>query len=179
MFDKRVHPNTKTMLDAWCRMTASPSEVATGPQASHFPEMLARLFVLQQIGGCWEFRSCGEDLPELLGRDLSEHSFTDLWSGTDTDMVVAALDAILDGNVPGLIRARGETMTGQRISLEIPLAPIVTKNGRGGRILGLYQTLGGEPMLGGRPVWRHSLTALFPPNASAGANHLRLVANRD
>ncbi|MEE9380782.1 MAG: PAS domain-containing protein [Hyphomonadaceae bacterium] len=180
MFDKKTHPNTQTMLDAWRRMATSPSEMATGPQANQYPELLTRLFVLQRTqAGHWDFRSCGEDLPGLLGRDLAEYSFTNLWTKADKAMIAATLDAIFDGDAPGLLRARGETITGKQVLLEIPLAPISTPKGRTARILGLYQTLGGEPMLGGRAIRKHTLTALFPPNIRTEDTHIRLVASND
>ena len=44
------------------------------------------------------------------------------------------------------------------------------------RLLGLYQTLGGEPMLKGRPIWRHRISMLVPPDTRTEGPQLRLVA---
>ena len=45
---------------------------------------------------------------------------------------------------------------GGNFSLVIPLARSSVETSKA-RFLGLYQTLGGTPMLKGRPIWRHPL----------------------
>ena len=49
----------------------------------------------------------------------------------------------------------------------------------GPRVLGLYQTLGGDHRLKGRPVWRHRVTAIFPPDVRESEPRVKLVASND
>ena len=78
----------------------------------------------------------------------------------------------------GLSGGRGETLAGQRVEVEITLMPLVRPGGQTDtpRLLGLYQTLGGEPMLKGRPIWRHRISMLVPPDTRIEGPQLRLVA---
>ena len=89
------------------------------------------------------------------------------------------MEAVRFDGAPGIIRGRGETLTGQRVEVEITLMPLV-RPGSGAhndtpRLLGLYQTLGGEPMLKGRPIWRHRISMLVPPDTRSEGPQLRLV----
>ena len=91
--------------------------------------------------------------------------------------MAAQLDAVRFGSAPGIVRGRGETLTGQKVELEISFAPLRSKDSGAERILGLYQMLGGEGLLAGRPIWRHSISAIYPPDSSREEPHLRLVAS--
>ena len=53
------------------------------------------------------------------------------------------------------------------------------KGQKADRLLGLYQVIGTEAALKGRPIWRHRLTALHPPVARDGQPYLKLVANNN
>ncbi len=181
MIDRSIHPNTRILLDAWRRMTASPGTHAlSGPSARDHEYLLDRIFVLEcPQDSTWRIRSAGESLPDLLGRDLANHAFLDLWTGPDRMMMASFLDAIRLEGAPGVVRGRGETMNGQQVELEITLMPlenISTPPGRA-RMLGLYQTLGGEGMLGGRAIWRHRIAMLVPPLRRNPGPALQLVAS--
>ena len=78
-----------------------------------------------------------------------------------------------------MIRGSGETLTGQRVEVEITLMPLAQSSVDGNvtRFLGLYQTLGGLPMLKGRPIWRHRLAMLVPPDTRRSEPALKLVAS--
>jgi len=180
MFEKQLHPNTRILMDAWRRMTASPDQLSIGPQASDYPGLVSRLFVIHRTGdGAWIFSVAGEAVSSLLGRELSDHDFLSLWSGHDRLIVSSMLEAIATESEPAVVRARGETLHGKRCNVEIPLAPLAGSAVRRSRILGLYQTLGGEPMLEGRHVWRHRLTDISMPDAKMSDAGLRLVASND
>ncbi len=181
MIDRSIHPNTRVLLDAWRRMNASPQTHAlSGPSARDHAHLLDRIFVLEGLPDSnWRVRSAGENLPDLLGRDLTNHSFLELWTGPDRAMMASFLDAVRLEGAPGVVRGRGETITGQRVELEITLMPLETTQGRPAhaRMLGLYQTLGGEGMLGGRPIWRHRIAMLVPPLRRNPGPALQLVAS--
>jgi hypothetical protein len=181
MQDRSLHPNTKVLMDAWQRMQSNPQHHAEeGPHTDDHADLIDSLFVLQRADeGLWTFNTAGQTIKSLVGRELVDHNFLQLWTGPDRAMVEAFVEAIRSDGAPGIMRGRGETMTGQRVEIEITLAPLanrsVTPSKR--RVLGLYQTLGGEPFLKGRPIWRHRVTMLAPPVSGMESPHLKLVAN--
>lgn len=183
MIERSIHPNTKVMIDAWKRIQANPDATdAVDPGANEHVDMLQRLFVLQMTPDHhWTFRVVASGVTALLGRDMTDHDFMTLWSGPDRQMMAAFTETVRLEGSPGVIRARGETLTGQRAELEITLMPIAAskKGAESPRMIGLYQTLGGEPMLKGRPVWRHRISMLVPPDTKQQTSHLRLVANNN
>jgi hypothetical protein len=182
MIDRSIHPNSRVLLDAWRRMNVDPGRhAAGGPDAKDHPGLIARLFVLESLPeGGWTFGSAGDGISALLGRSVEGMEFLELWSGPDRAMMAAFLEAVrLDGS-PGVMRGRGETLTGQRVEIELTFAPLTktSAKARAPRMLGLYQTLGGEAMLKGRPVWRHRISMLVPPDSRANAPALNLVSSR-
>ena len=105
-----------------------------------------------------------------------------LWTGYDKDMITAFLGSVLQYRLPGIIQASGETLNGQSIDIELSFTPIgrnMLKGQKADRLLGLYQVIGTEAALKGRPIWRHRLTALHPPVARDGQPYLKLVANNN
>ena len=181
MLDRSIHPNTRILLDAWRRMNAKPSRQDNdSPKVVDHPGLIERLFMIEHMrDDAWLFRTAGESLTGLLGRQLINHNFLNLWTGPDKTMMSAFLEAVQLDGAPGVARGRGETMTGQRVELEVSLMPLngtaTHRNDR--RLLGLYQTLGGEPLLKGRPVWRHRVSMLVPPDTRMAGPQLKLVAS--
>ena len=181
MIDNSIHPNSRIMIDAWRRMRANPSHnFAGGPRIREHPELVSNIFVIQSVpDGAWPFRTTGDQLERLLGRDLRDQDFRNLWSGPDKEMVSGLLQAIRVDGSPGLLRARGESLNSQRVDVEITLMPLVLSSPHGvqPRFLGLYQPLGGESLLKGRPVWSHRLSMIVPPEARAVKPKIRLVSS--
>ena len=183
MMEKSIHPNSRVIIDAWRRMRAHPSHnFAGGPKIREHPEIVSNIFVIQSMqDGAWPFRTTGERLERLLGRELRDHDFRDLWTGPDKEMVTALLHAIRVDGSPGFIRARGESLNAQRVDVELTLLPLVlsSRHGVQPRFLGLYQPLGGESLLKGRPVWRHRLSMIAPPDSREIKPSIRLVKSAD
>ena len=181
MHDRSIHPNTRIMLEAWKRMSVDPTlKEDRTPRANEHPDLISNIFMVQATeDGAWIFRTAGDGISELLGRTLPNHDFLNLWTGPDRSMVSGFLDAVRADGAPGVIRGRGETLTGQRVEIEITLMPLARSHGHGSstRFLGLYQTLGGVPMLKGRPIWRHRVSMLVPPDTRPAEPALKLVAN--
>jgi hypothetical protein len=176
------HPNTVTLLSAWERMNASPDEVVGGARASDHPDLLECLFVIERSEeGRWLFRNAGNQLGALLGRDLGEHDCLDFWTGHDRAMVDSLIQSVRESRKPGILHATGETLTGAQVSVELTFAPLPSPRARThhARLLGLYQILDTHPVLKGRPVWRHRVTAVYPPSLDREPAHLRLVASND
>jgi hypothetical protein len=84
---------------------------------------------------------------------------------------------------PATLRARGETIDRQRLEIEVLLAPLVGRGSVQSRILGLFQPLGGEALLRGRPLVRLMVMGLYPPLAESvqpgSGPRLRLVTSDD
>ncbi len=182
MNTKALHPNTLTLLSAWERISAAPGDKSLGPRTSQHPDIIECLFVIERRSeGVWSFRNVGERMSNLLGRDLAEHDYLNFWTGHDREMITAFLAGVHESRQPGIVRANGETLTGERIDIEMTLAPLHSSKARPGcqRLLGLYQTLHGADVLKGRPVWRHRVTAIFPPDMRAEPPRLRLVTSND
>ncbi|MEM5518383.1 PAS domain-containing protein [Henriciella sp. AS95] len=182
MLDRTLHPNSQTLLTAWQRMHAASPDGSAAPATRDHPDLVSRLFVIQDAGESdWVFRTAGDQIQSSLGRQLTDHNFLNFWAGHDRAMLELFLKSILEERLPGVVRGRGESLTGERVDLELILAPLAKPPHQdgGARILGLYQTLGGEVFLRGRPVWRHRVTALFPPDSGKPEPHLKLVASND
>ncbi len=180
MTNRATHTNTKAILRAWERLSSENPSGFGDPKVSDFPNMLGSLFVLKQAEtGVWPFVNAGNDLTRRLGRDLIEHDFLSLWRGRDVALVSAQLDAIRYSGQPGVVQAVGETLSGQCVALEIALAPLRMSGVSGDRFLGLYQLLEDDRGLAGRPVWRHSVSALYPPEVQRAEPKLRLVASNE
>lgn len=181
MTDRSIHPNTRVLLDAWRRMQANPNtHMLEGPDVRDHAALVDRIFVVEQREDrSWLVRTSGPALNALVGRNLVNRNWLDLWTGPDRTMMSAFLDAIRFDGAPGVVRGRGETLNGERVELEISLMPLSSDAGRSPRLrmLGLYQTLGDEAALAGRPVFRHRISMLVPPDTRRARPQLRLVAN--
>lgn len=181
MLDRTAHPNTRIMLEAWRRMDTAPGVLVAADGHGDEPSALVdNIFVLRDAGANnWMFRTAGASLSRYFGKQLCEESFLDLWLGPDRGMVQSVITSVLADNGPGLIRARGETLIGRQLQVEIALAPLPANAGSVRRVLGHYQPLGGEAMMGERPIWRHSVTEVRTPPKPTRRSHLTLVSSRD
>lgn len=180
MVNNTLHPNTTAMLRAWRRITASPHDVDGGPSAHEYPGLLSRLFVIEASRNNFlPFRIAGNDLTEVLGRNLIGTNFLDLWVQADKSLVSALLESILQEDRPGIIRSIGQTSLGRCAEIEIAMAPLGHTSASSNRLLCLYQTLGGENMLQKRAIWSHKIRSIHPPDPIMEASSLRLVASND
>lgn len=176
------HPNTETLISAWERMTQSPDAIESNAKATDHPDLLECLFVIERSEeGRWLFRNAGDRLGTLLGRELSSHDCLDFWTGHDRVMVKSLMDSVRESRKPGILQATGETLTGTQVNIELTLAPLPTPRPQQAqsRLLGLYQVVEPHLVLKGRPVWRHRITALYPPRIDRQPAGLRLVASND
>lgn len=180
MLDRTAHPNTHIMLEAWRRMEQAPMEGLSSPVRPGEPTALIQnIFVLREAGPeAWTFRTAGEALVNYFGKQICDENFMDLWLGADRDLARSVISAIVAESGPGLIRARGETLVGRQLHVEIALAPLPSPPGTSRRILGHYQPLGGEALASG-PLWRHIITEIRAPQRTVKRPHLRLVSSRD
>lgn len=187
MLDAGLHPNTQTLLEAWRRMDSAASPPGRhgrlSAEAQFEPDghaaLVASLFVLRRTPeGAWIFRSAGDSMTARLSRVLLDHDFLDFWSGEDRAFAKALLEAVSRLGHPGVLKARGSALNGFRLDVEIALAPLPRETGAS-RLLGLYQVLGPEGPMHGRPVSQHAITAILPPHRPPARPRLRLVASND
>jgi hypothetical protein len=181
MTDRSIHPNTRVLLDAWRRMQDNPQAHALeGPDVRDHASLVEHIFVIERREDLsWLVRTSGPALNALVGRNLVNRNWLDLWTGPDRAMMAAFLEAIRFDGAPGVVRGRGETLNGDCAELEISLMPLSPEAGRAPRhrMLGLYQTLGSEMPLAGKPVFRHRISMLVPPDTRRLGPSLRLVAS--
>lgn len=179
----KIHPNTELLLQAWQRLDDPSFQNAPSLLTRNHPDLIDALFVLERnYDGLWVFRNAGSGLEAFLGRALQAHDFVSLWTGYDKGMMSSFLSSVLQNRLPGIVQATGETLNGQAVQIEMALTPIgrhMQRADQMDRLLGLYQVLGAEENLKGRPIWRHRLTTLHPPVARDSKPNLKLVANNN
>jgi hypothetical protein len=93
-------------------------------------------------------------------------------------MMNALIDACDAAGEPGIVRVTAETVCGKQLGAEILLTPLKVDATLGDRFLGLFQSLGGETFLDGRPIRLMRLGSLHPPLAKTPKG-MRLVVVND
>jgi hypothetical protein len=170
--EETFHPDTRALL-AYGRVLAGSAEAPTPRCADR---VLDRLFVIERTkDGRWPLRSFGAELVRLFGRDLKERCFASLWLDSDRALMAALIDACAVTGEPGIARVQAET-SAALLAAEILIAPLRADPLFGERYLGLFQPLGGEAFLEGRPVLRLRIGSLHPPFAKAPRS-VRLVVD--
>jgi hypothetical protein len=175
------HPNTQKLIDTWrshregrrlpARTDLSPIDL--GP-------LLPQVFMLGQEdgpnGGDEVFRLSGGLIADLYGRDLRGSTFNALWSLHQRPLAAETLARARRAAAPVVITVDAEAAGGERIGLELCLAPLTGPDGVANRTLGLLQPISMVGRLMGQRVesliWRGAELA-----ADAGAEpRLKLVA---
>jgi hypothetical protein len=177
MEDLKAHPNTEAVLDAWRRLATGDIH-GVGATTDDYPDVVGSLFVLNRIeAGDFSFRRVGCSIDRLFGRPLADHNFLSLWSEPGRSLVSAAFASARSDRAPAIVHARGETLDGRRIDLEFALAPLVDMAGPPGRFLGLCQPMTPVAALGGRPLHRLQVVAVYPPSPTIEPA-IRIVSSR-
>lgn len=175
MGEETFHPDTRALL-AYGRALAG---AAAPPKKGGADQVLERLFVLERTAdGRMPLRTFGGDLVKLFGRDLREHDFGRFFLAPDLALLNALIDASVAANEPGIARVAAITMSGKMLGAEILLTPLKVDKSLGSRFLGLFQALGGEPFLDGKPIYRLRIGSLHPP-AAKEPKGMRLVVVND
>jgi hypothetical protein len=183
--EQTAHPDSRALIESWRALVGQDDVGASqGMPPRNVNAFVERLFLLEQMDApTWAFKVVGREIAGLTGRDLRGHDFASLWSGADRALVRALAQASLEASAPATIRARGETIERQRLEIEIVLAPMIVPRRGGARLLGLFQPLGGEALLRGRPLIRLAAMGLYPPTITGAAPGLmskfKLVASND
>ena len=175
MGEETFHPDTRALL-AYGRALAG---VAPASKKGGADQVLERLFVIERTkDGRWPARSFGAELVKMFGRDLKEHDFARLFLEPDMKLFVALIDSASAAGQPAIARVTAETTCGAKLGAEILVTPLRVEPRFGDRYLGMFQALGGEPFLDGRPIARLRIGSLHPPLAKEPKG-MRLVVVND
>lgn len=175
MGEETFHPDTRALL-AYGRALAG---AGAPPKKGGADQVLERLFVIERTkDGRLPIRTFGQDLIKVFGRDLREHDFARFFLAPDLALVNALIEACSAAGEPAIARVTAETVCGRMLGAEILLTPLKVDHALGDRFLGLFQTLGGEPFVYGRPIQLLRLGSLHPPSAKAPKG-MRLVVVND
>lgn len=173
--EETFHPDTRALL-AYGRALAG---AGAAPKKGGADQVLERLFVIERAkDGRLPIRTFGKDLVTVFGRDLKEHDFARFFLGPDLVLVNALIDACAAAGEPGIARVTAQTICGMQLGAEILLTPLKVDHALGNRFLGLFQPLGGEHFLDGRPLQLLRLGSLHPP-AAKPPKGMRLVVVND
>jgi hypothetical protein len=172
--DHTFHPDTRLLL-AYGRTLAGLPGAGRPPKAPH---VLDRLAIVERCGdGRFPLRSFGAELVALFGRDWKEQDLADLFLAPDWRLTAALFGAAAEAGEPGVARVKGETACGLTVGLEIVVLPLRIDTPIGERFLCLFQPLGGETFLEGRPLVRLRTISLHPPLAKAPSRMQVVVRN--
>lgn len=176
MGEETFHPDTRALL-AYGRALAG---AGAPPKKGGADQVLERLFVIERLPtGRWPLRTFGAELVALFGRDMKDQDFAALWLEPDVKLLGALMDASSAANEPAIARIVGDAAGGRQLGAEILLTPLRVEPRFGDRFLGLFQSLGGEAFIEGRPILRLRLGSLHPPLAKAPANVRLVYSNED
>ncbi|MGE0743042.1 MAG: PAS domain-containing protein [Hyphomonadaceae bacterium] len=176
MGEETFHPDTRALL-AYGRALAGANQ--TPPKKGGADQVLERLFVIERAkDGRLPIKTFGTELINVFGRDMREHDFARLFLPADKALMAALIDASVAAGEPAIARVRAETIDGRSLGAEILITPLKIDNTLGERLLGLFQSLGGEQFLDGRHIHRLRLGSLHPPQAKEPKG-MRLVVVND
>ncbi|MBY0565434.1 MAG: PAS domain-containing protein [Hyphomonadaceae bacterium] len=174
--EETFHPDTRALLAYGRALAGAPDGRAKKGGADH---VIERLFVIERTrDGRMPIRSFGRELVALFGRDMREHDFARFFLAPDLALVTAMIDACEDAAEPGIVRVTAHTVCGKALGAELLLAPLkVDLPLLGKRMLGMFQPLGGEPFLDGRPIQYMRVGSLHPPAAKLPPRARLVVVN--
>jgi hypothetical protein len=183
------HPHTERLIREWRERRIGgqlPARAEMSPVA--FGPLLPQLFILgRERAGAEVFRLAGGLVNDLHGRELKGVNFLQLWAAGEREKIELTLGQARLLRSPLVITAEAIAASGQSISVEITLAPMVGPTGLADRIMGLYQPTSLTARLAGEPVAQLRLVDLaivgpaerpsaMPHPAQRRGAHLRLAA---
>ena len=152
------HPNTQKLIETW---RARRSGHALPARASLSPidlgPILPQIFMLGHEDGAEVFRLCGGLIADLYGRDLRGASLASLWSPQERPLAMDALARARNAAAPVVVTVDAEAPNGERIGVELCLAPLTGPDGAANRTLGLFQPISMVGRLMGQRIVNLSL----------------------
>lgn len=173
------HSNTEKLISTWRSHRGGarlPARAALSP--IDLGPLLPQVFILGREGDGEEiFRLSGGLIADLHGRDLRGSSFYALWSKLDRPQLAAALARSRSGAAPVVITVDAHSTRGERIGVELCLAPMIGPSGEADRILGLYQPISTVARLLGAPITGFSVRSVALAADATPGPRLRLVVD--
>lgn len=175
MGEETFHPDTRALL-AYGRALAGGGAT---PKKGRADQVLDRLIVIERTkDGRLPIRTFGAELVGIFGRDLRDHDISRFFLPPDLKLMHALIDACEAAGEPGIVRVVAEDASGLQLGAEILITPLKLDADLGARFLVLFQALGGESFLDGRPIQRLGIGSLHPP-AARPPSGMRLVVVND
>jgi hypothetical protein len=172
--EETFHPDTRALL-AYGRALAG---AGAPPRKGGADQVLERLFVIERTKDArLPVRTFGRDLIQLFGRDLRDHDFAQLFLAPDARLMHALIDAAAAAGQPAIARITAESADRRKLAAEVLITPLKVDAMLGERFLGLFQALGGEPFLAGKPLLRLRVGSLHPPEAKEPKGVRLVVSN--
>ena len=174
MGEDTFHPDTRALL-AYGRALAG---AGAPPRTGGADQVLERLFVIdRRRDGRLPVRSFGAELVALFGADLRDHDLARFFLAPDLALLNALIEACATAAQPGIVRVQAETACGKQLGAEMLLTPLKVDGAIGDRYLGMFQSLGGEHFLEGRPIRLLRIGSLHPPLAKTPRGMRLVVVN--
>lgn len=137
------HSGTRRLIDYWTSLRRdgrAPDRAAFQPAG--LGALLPQAFIVGRGDQPLLVRLAGEALVDLHGRGLKGKGFLSFWESPSRAAVRDAVVSAVRGPGPVVIFAEADRASGERVGLEIAMAPLVGPDGRIDRLVGLYQPLG-------------------------------------
>jgi hypothetical protein len=172
-----VHPNTQKLIETWRAHRdgqALPARTALSP--IDLGPLLPQILMLGHEGGEEVFRLSGGLIADLYGRDLRGSVLSALWAKHERPLVADVLVRARRAAAPVVLTVDAEAPNGERIGVEICLAPLTGPDGAANRTIGLFQPISMVGRLMGQRIRMLSLRGAVVMVEAQSAPMLKLVA---
>lgn len=137
------HTGTRRLIDYW----GSLRRDGGAPDRADFHpcglgSLLPQAFIVGRGERPLAVRLAGEALVDLHGRSLKGQGYLTFWEPPSRAAVRDAVAGAVKGRRPVVLYADARRASGERVTAEIAMAPLVGAEGRIDRLVGLYQPLG-------------------------------------
>ncbi|GLK75885.1 PAS domain-containing protein [Methylopila jiangsuensis] len=106
------------------------------------------------------FRLAGSRVCDLVGHELKDEAFADLWTDPDRRTIVDTAQNVADDAAAAVIGAVGWTDLARRVDLELCILPLRHRGRTHARLLGALAPVETPHWLGACPVTRFEMTSL-------------------
>lgn len=148
------HKTSVEIFNYWDRIRGSAgAPLRNAIEPASIRHILPQLFILEMMPtGETRFRLAGTMVCNLFGRELREHDFTSLWSGSQSADVANIAKGVMIHAVPTLLNATGYSAAGRSQSFEIVLMPVRSSEDKCDRLLGCVVPTAGTAWTVGEPI---------------------------
>jgi hypothetical protein len=165
------HRTSFEIFNYWNRIRGSAdAPLRSQIEPASIRHTLPQIFILEMSEvGDLKFRLAGTMICSLFGRELRDHLFLSLWSGSQRNNAVEIARGVINHATPALLNATGHTGSGRTISFEILLLPMRSSIDCCDRLLGCVVPTSGTVGLGAEPLTSLMLDRSRLLNGQSGA----------